>query len=98
MSESVINTAQESNNLVEYWSPKTLAYIENEVFFKQEITEVRKATDEAFITLLRSEACDDDVFRNLVLDSWFANSKLHRVIELKDLPDNIVELHIHYDL
>ena len=98
MSETIINTALESNNLVEYWSPKTLAYIENDVFFKQEITEVRKATVQAFIAILRSEACDDLNYRNLVLDSLFANSKLHRVIELKVQPDNISELHIHYEL
>jgi hypothetical protein len=98
MSETIVNKLQESTNLVEYWSPKTLQYIENDVFYKQELPDVRKTMDDAFIALLRSEACDDDVYRNLVLDSWFANSKLHRVVELKEIPDNIIELHIHYNL
>lgn len=93
MSKSVAKSNPES-----FWSVETLNYIETDVFFKQEISMVRKMTDMAFLHLMRSEVCDDPLIRNQVLDSWFANSKLHTVFELKELPDNVIELHIHHDI
>lgn len=75
-----------------FWSPKTLAHIEQDVFFKQELPTVKKITDDAFMLLLRSNACDDDYYRNMVLDSWFASMKLNAVIAQKIIPENVDEL------
>lgn len=80
------------------WNVRTLEYIELDVFNKQEIPIVRKMTDMAFLHFLRSEVCDDLDIRNQALDSWFANSKTQTILELKELPHNVLELRIHHDI
>jgi hypothetical protein len=59
-------------------------------FYKQEVPVVREMTDLAFLHLMRSEICDDVDLRNKILDSWFANSKLQTIVELKMLPFKII--------
>lgn len=88
----------EKQALGKLWNVETLKHIEIDVFHKQEIPVVRQMTDLAFLHLMRSEICDDVDMRNQVLDSWFANSKLQTIFELKELPDNVLELRIHHDI
>lgn len=90
--------SRQSTNTDTSFSKFTLEYIENDVFFKQPVKEVRKWADLAFLNLLRSDECDDQYVRNLVLDSWFANSKSLSVIEFKEVPDNILELTINFEI
>lgn len=71
------------------FSKKTLKYIQKEVFFKLELSEAQKITDEAFFVLLRSEACEDTSYRNTVMDSFLALSKLLLVLKKKKNPIKI---------
>lgn len=80
------------------WHVTTLERIGNDVFFKQEHEIVSKRTDEAFLCLLCSEACEDNDVRNEVIDSWFSVRKTQTIIHLKELPENVLELVITIDI
>lgn len=87
MTKEIPNLQQSSKN--SKISKKTLKHLKEEVFFKIELSEAQKVTDEAFTMLVRSEACEDTSYRNSVMDAFTAIAKLLVVIKKKKHPKKI---------
>lgn len=81
-----------------FFNVETLEHIAQDIFEKNDATQVSKDIDFAFIELLRGQIADDSKLRNEFINSWFAIKKAITIIDTKALPESISILGVNYNL